>query len=217
MRIVAISDTHGKHNQLQLPAGDILVHCGDWSRMGKHHEVIDFFKWFRRQSGFKHRLFIAGNHDLSFERELDFKNEMLKEYGELIYLEESGVEIDGVNFWGSPWTPYFHGWAFNFNEGKSGHFQAEAHWKRIPEGTNVLITHGPSHDILDRCDNDGHFAGSRELSKRIVEVQPDYHLFGHVHEGYGENPWTLAPTDCINCSVCNLQYMPVNAPVTLEM
>ena len=29
-----------------------------------------------------------------------------------IYLEDSGVEIDGVRFWGSPWTPTFMDWAF---------------------------------------------------------------------------------------------------------
>jgi len=210
-----ISDTHNKHRKVVVPECDILMHCGDFSAMGRHHETGDFLSWFRKQPA-RHKVFIAGNHDISFERDPSFKNEILKEYGDLIYLEESGAELEGIKIWGSPWTPYFHNWAFNFREGKSGHFQAEAHWKRIPEGTNILLTHGPSHDVLDLSHNGNYRAGCRELSQRIVQIKPDLHAFGHVHEAYGENGTSLAPTYCINASTCDLKYQPVNPPILVE-
>ena len=47
-RITHISDTHNKHKQLngKLPGGDILIHSGDISSLGRKHEVEGFIDWF---------------------------------------------------------------------------------------------------------------------------------------------------------------------------
>ena len=47
-RITHISDTHNKHNQLNglLPGGDLLIHSGDISSLGRETEVKRFVKWF---------------------------------------------------------------------------------------------------------------------------------------------------------------------------
>lgn len=138
MKIVVISDTHGKHNDLrQLPKGDTLIHAGDVSKRGHPMEILDFLDWFTNQK-FKHKVFIAGNHDFFLERaHTNVIEQMIPK--DVIYLNNSGVQLDGVKFWGSPITPWFNNWAFNRERGT----EIKQYWDLIPENTNVLITHGP--------------------------------------------------------------------------
>jgi len=121
MKITFISDTHNKHNHLTskgmgniLGSGDVLVHAGDCTSMGKSHEITNFLNWFS-MTDFKHKIFIAGNHDFGFEVHHDIADEF-KERG-IIYLFDSEVVIDGVKFYGSPWQPEFYDWAFNLPRG----------------------------------------------------------------------------------------------------
>jgi hypothetical protein len=55
MRLVVVSDTHGLHNRIEsLPAGDILVHAGDFMNSGYDTEdILSFDRWLGEQS-FKH-------------------------------------------------------------------------------------------------------------------------------------------------------------------
>ena len=112
MKIVFISDTHGKHEILTTKAydnilgeGDILVHAGDCTNVGKTHEIKQFLDWFSN-TPFKHKVFIAGNHDWGFETNHDIAPEY-KEKG-VHYLFDNMVEIDGVKIYGSPWQPEFY-------------------------------------------------------------------------------------------------------------
>ena len=70
MKFVTIADTHGKHNSLKIPSGDVLIHAGDISMKGDEDEVVEFLDWFDKQD-FEHKVLIAGNHDFYFERESD--------------------------------------------------------------------------------------------------------------------------------------------------
>jgi predicted phosphodiesterase len=38
MKIICISDTHGQHQNLKLPEGDMIIHAGDVSGRGKPDE-----------------------------------------------------------------------------------------------------------------------------------------------------------------------------------
>src|SRR5580658_3578813 len=99
LRIVCISDTHGQHAKLHLPEGDILVHAGDFMAFGdKPREVTDFNQWLGKQTH-RHKVVIAGNHDWMFERHPGAAQALLTN---AIYLENSGTEIEGLKFWGSP-------------------------------------------------------------------------------------------------------------------
>ena len=114
MKIVCISDTHGHTNKdFHIPDGDVIVHAGDLTAHGSPDEFLKFIEWFV-QLPHKHKVFIAGNHDFVCEKHPKLIDDYLKEVNDpgLHYLNESGVVIDGVKFWGSPWTPRFGNWAF---------------------------------------------------------------------------------------------------------
>ncbi len=208
MKIVTISDTHGNHAALTLPEGDVLIHAGDISRRGRREEVEDFLQWFS-QLDFQHKIFIAGNHDFFFEkRSAKEINSIIPD--NVIYLNDSGIEINGINFWGSPITPWFFAWAFNRRRGK----KIQAHWNKIPNRTNVLITHGPPEGVLDRT-KFGNKAGCKDLLLKVQEIKPQYHIFGHIHEGYGQK--TIGETTFINASVMDVSYNMINAPVILTL
>ena len=68
----------------------------------------------------------------------------------------------GYKFYGSPWSPTFYNWGFNADRGPD----ILKWWKKIPTETDILITHGPPHKILDKCMN-GFPAGCKDLLNEI--------------------------------------------------
>jgi hypothetical protein len=217
MKLILISDTHTYHRQVELPEGDILIHAGDFTARGRWGEVIDFFYWLENQAEkYKHVIFIAGNHDLSFENK---SHDLLKELSNLTlafpnihYLEDTEVIIDGIKFYGSPWQPEFHNWAFNLPRGE----KLADIWNKIPNDTDVLITHGPPATILDYTLRDKINVGCKHLYDKIIKVKPKLHIFGHIHEGYGISTEN-ADTTFINASMCTLVYNPDNKPIEFEI
>src|ERR1039458_2425934 len=135
MQLVVVSDTHGLHNQIQgLPEGDVLVHAGDFMNSGLDVEdILSFNNWLGKQS-VAHRVVCAGNHDRLFQVAPNIVRPLLTN---AIYLENTGITIDGVSFWGSPYTPEFLNWSFMYSRGTGGQY-----WDQIPRGLDVLITHG---------------------------------------------------------------------------
>jgi predicted phosphohydrolase len=125
------------HDRIKLNAGTVLIHAGDVTEYGSEEEVVDFLFWFSRQP-FAYKIFIGGNHDLFLETSTPAQRKKLIP-SNVIYLQNSGIEIDGLMFWGSPVTPYFLGMAFNAREGK----ERRKVWNKIPHNTDILITHGP--------------------------------------------------------------------------
>lgn len=212
-KIVFISDTHSKHNYLTnkgmgniLGSGDILVHSGDCTNMGKSHEITNFLNWFGK-TDFTYKIFIAGNHDFGFEMHTDIAEEF-KEKG-IIYLFDSEVVIDGVKFYGSPWQPDFYDWAFNLPRGE----KLAKKWAKIPGNTDILITHGPAHGMLD-CTMTGQRVGCEDLFHRIMEVQPKIHVCGHIHCAYGQK--SFHGVEFLNASVLDEQYKHANKPIVIN-
>lgn len=204
MRIVCISDTHSLHDRVALPDGDVLVHAGDLSRRGAEADVRAFDAWLARQPH-RHKVVIAGNHDFCFERRADARTWITAAH----YLEDSGVELDGVRFWGSPWQPRFFDWAFNLDRGAP----LREKWALVPAGTDVLLTHGPPAGILDRC-ADGREVGCADLLAAVRQLRPRLHVFGHIHEAYGR---VDDGTIFVNACMCNLEYQPVQAPIVVDL
>ncbi|HUQ96201.1 MAG TPA: metallophosphatase domain-containing protein [Chitinophagaceae bacterium] len=208
MKIVAISDTHCRHQSVKLPKGDLLLHAGDITYKGELAEVNDFLTWFSKQP-FQYKVFIAGNHDFYFEKRTEATIKALLPEG-VIYLKDSGVMLNGIHIWGSPITPWFFNWAFNRHRGAA----IAKHWSLIPKDTNLLVTHGPAFGILDTVVNGNH-VGDKDLLKTILDIKPAVHLCGHVHESYGKT--RRGTTQFLNASVLNEKYELVNTPLIFDL
>lgn len=208
MRIVCISDTHSLESLLApLPEGDILVIAGDFTNQGNAFDIKFFSQWLKRQP-FKHKLVIAGNHDTSFEYDPYMARPLLKN---CTYLEDSGVTIEGLLFYGSPWQPEFMNWAFNLPRGE----QLQAKWDMIPQNTDILITHCPPYGILDYANFSGAHVGDKDLLKRVMSIKPKLHVFGHIHEGYG----TLIKdrVTFVNAAICDEKNNVKNKPIVIDI
>ena len=211
MKMTFISDTHGKHEHLTskaynniLGSGDVLIHAGDVSMMGKSHEIKSFLDWFS-YTEYTHKIFIAGNHDWGFVKETEIADEY-KEKG-VTYLFDSSVVIDGVKFYGSPWQPEFFDWAFNLPRGE----ELAEKWNMIPDDTDVLITHGPAFGMLDWVMN-GQRVGCEDLFNRVMQVKPKIHVCGHIHCAYGQKNFN--GVEFLNASVLGERYTHENKPIS---
>jgi predicted phosphohydrolase len=191
-----------------LPKGDVLLHAGDVSYRSTLPEIKDFLHWFAAQP-FAAKVFIAGNHDFFFEREKEATIRNLLPDG-VYYLKDEPCCINGVNIWGSPYTPWFYRWAFNKRRGEP----LAQHWAKIPANTDVLLTHGPAYGILDMLLNEQH-AGDRDLLRKILEIKPKVHVCGHIHESYGMIK--RHGIRFINACMLNEAYEFANKPIVFEL
>ncbi|PFH46953.1 hypothetical protein AMATHDRAFT_68646 [Amanita thiersii Skay4041] len=199
-RFVCLSDTHNKY--CPVPNGDVLLHSGDLTGKGRVPEFKQTMDWLYSLPH-KVKIVIAGNHDLTLHRgwyEQDWKrwHHVKQDYKEVIALlkgpaaREAGIvylENEQYQFsvkeqgrqwsiYGSPWTPWFFDWAFNYERDKADEIVS-----KFPK-TDILLTHGPPHNIFDET-RSGDKAGCHTLAARLPQLQPRLHVFGHIHEGHG--------------------------------
>ncbi|MEZ9368718.1 metallophosphatase domain-containing protein [Shewanella sp. 10N.286.51.B2] len=199
---VVISDTHGMYRQIEVPDADVFIHAGDITKSGKLEELNDFNAWLT-ELPHRYRIVIAGNHDRVFESNpIQARAAMTN----AVYLEDEEVTICGIKFYGSPWQPWFLNWAFNLQRGA----EIQQKWDRIPDDTDVLITHGPAYRHLDE-NLEGKHVGCNDLLSAVQRVKPQFHVCGHIHEGYGRESDGI--TTFINASSCTRRYIPSNAPM----
>ena len=200
---VLIADTHGRNDLLDgLPDGDVLIHCGDSTKYGSRVGLFAFCKAFGVLPH-KDKILIAGNHDGCFIKHPEEAPAIVRDAG-IHYLQDEGITLNGLNYWGIPWVPQFGEWAFMGDE-----VFLRNKWASIPLGVNVLISHGPPKWILD----DG--VGSISQYTFVNSLAPELNVFGHIHEGYGLKH--IKRTAFINCSLLNLRYESVNAPVVFDL
>jgi Icc-related predicted phosphoesterase len=198
MKIICISDTHNLHKNLKVPNGDILIHAGDMTCVGEIDEIKEFNEWLGTLPH-RHKIVIAGNHDLHFEEESTKAKSLITN---AIYLQDSEITIEGLKIWGSPISPNYHSWAFNRGRGE----EIKKHWDLIPEDTDILITHCPPFGILD-FDPEGKPKGCEELLKIIQQkIKPRLHVFGHLHDAHGQVK--IGETVFVNASMVNTIYYP---------
>lgn len=205
MKIVCLSDTHMSHEDVKIPDGDVLIHSGDATCSGNLVEVSAFCEWFRKFPH-KHKIFVAGNHDWLFQDDPGIARQLTRDFH---YLQDSSIEIEGLKFYGSPWTPRYGWWAFMV-DGED----LKRKWDMIPQDVDVLITHGPPDGILDMAGPSRH-AGCNYLRDALVRVHPKLHIFGHIHYGHGE--LIQAGTHFVNAAICDDYNNKLNEPVVVEI
>ena len=173
LEVYAFADTHGKHRELKVPENvDIAICAGDAvedNLVGNEYD--DFIEWFASLPC-KWKIFVPGNHELSFE--LDQADGIIQRMTEkgITVLEDAIENCDGVVI------------------GTIGHNVMIAQ-EDIPTDIDILVTHYPSYGILDEG------MGSTEILNFVLHSQPEYHLFGHIHSTAGQKD-IFGNTTCIN-------------------
>ena len=176
LTIFVFSDTHGNHFSLQVPEdADIIICAGDAvedNLVGDEYD--DFISWFGTLPA-KWKLFVPGNHELSFSRGRYQSIIQQFEAAGIIVLQDAVEECDGVVI---------------------GSISRDARIadEDIPDDIDILVTHWPPYGILD---ND---LGSPDILNFVLKAHPKWHLFGHVHETEGQQ-FQLGSTICQNISV----------------
>lgn len=245
IRLVCISDTHTFQDQISVPYGDIIVHAGDATFRGERHEVMDFAKWYR-ELPHMYKVFVAGNHDTTFEDvparakawlhleetrddsgkktkhrlDVDEKgNRLPLTERPIIYLEDQGVEleVDGQKIF-----IYGSPWqpefcGWAFNLPRGSPLKKK--WDRIPKQTDVLITHGPPYGACDTLS---------ELSSNPGEHVGCHELRRAIqrvspkinvcgHIHEGYGVKKIFNTLVANASTCTCKYKPTNKPIVFDI
>lgn len=206
MKFVCISDTHLRHN-LTVPDGDVLIHSGDATNIGTIQEVAKFNNWLGTLPH-TYKFFIPGNHDWLFETNEALARSTLS--NAITLIDEGHTLPNGVHIYGAPWQPEFCNWAFNLPRGS----ELKAKWDLIDRCTDILVTHGPPVKIKDRTPRNTH-VGCNDLFDAVLRVAPKYHIFGHIHGGYGKEFFN--GTTFINASICDERYVATNEAIEFEL
>lgn len=219
MIIDCISDLHGFYPYLE--GGDLLIIAGDLTARDTYDEYNKFFDWLVQQD-YKKAIIVAGNHDNKLQQG-HIPICSFNDYGlsEVEYLCDSETEFEGLKIWGIPWSKRFigmnpHCMAFTFFD-ENWFYDEKV--SQIPLDVDILITHSPPYSILDKV-VDGYSVGSPSLFNWLKYVcRPRLHIFGHIHEAYGQCEVFPTYNDkmmiSVNCSQVNERYQNVNKPVRI--
>jgi Icc-related predicted phosphoesterase len=232
LKICCISDTHSKIiPDDQIPECEVIVHTGDITNNGKIYWLQKQAEWFRHLIDTKcsHFVCISGNHDFCLDafRKENCEYAIPNIFGStrIHYLRDERLWLNfpgrTVKFYGTPWT-ISGSWAFS----EMDRMKRREIFNKIPMDTDVLLSHGPPYSILDRCDDDGQVKsiGDLELLAAVDRVRPKLHVFGHIHDGYGEtNLWGVNGTTFVNAAVTRVKptaadpYPLGNPPIVVEI
>ena len=208
----------------------------------KHIQSLsDYFSSLKEQGIVKKDIIcIAGNHDMTLHADFyqhpnNWKrfhprngpldcNAAKQALQNCIYLEDEmydlniddekndGNESCNVKFYGSPWSPTFHHWAFNAERDT-----IHEKWDMIPTNKeiDVLITHGPPLGRNDYCRSNNR-AGCLDLLRAVQnDIQPRVHIFGHIHEDSGVS--SDGQTLFINASSVDIGYQPDQPCIVFDL
>lgn len=176
-RVTVISDTHCRHDEMNPPAGDLLIHCGDMFNLSSRAPrlISEMDEWFGRQK-FERILCTGGNHDRILETDLTRRSQPFRNAH---FLKDEVVEFRGLKIFGAPWVPDLKTHAF---------FQSRSSlasaWARVPADVDILVTHTPPKGILDTSSR-GRSLGCPSLADELKRISPRVHCFGHVHAAAG--------------------------------
>lgn len=225
-RFVCFSDTHGLHALIpkkHMPAGDVLLHAGDFTNTGELEQIESFNEWLETYPA-EHKVVIAGNHDITLHEEY-YKGRGAKRFHPhksydctkakallkgCIYLEDASKEVRGYQVYGSPWQPEFCDWAFNLPRGE----ELRRCWGAIPEDTDILLVHGPPAGHVDRTSRDTR-VGCEDLLAAIQDRRVSVVVTGHLHESYGTSADEV--TLFVNASTCTSEYNPTRPPIVFDL
>jgi Icc-related predicted phosphoesterase len=211
MIIDCVGCLHGSYPLLE--GGDLLIITGDLTARDQSSQYHDFHKWLQAQD-YKKKIFICGNHDHSIEQGFFYFNE---EWMGATFLNDSATEFEGLKIWGSPHSLWFE----EINPNCSAFTGNESYIKRklelIPDNIDILISHSPFYGILDE-NKYGKHCGSVSLREVVERVKPKLFVCSHIHEQGGNEVMFKhigSDTWCVNCSIMDANYDPINDPIRI--
>lgn len=205
MKIGCVSDLHGY--QPAIKDCDLLLIAGDLTNKGEHFELQEFWDWTNFLAEYiPNIVLIAGNHDFGLQKVKPFT----RSCGNVHYLSNSSITIDGLKIFGCPWTLRFHDWAFNADEEDMFRYA-----EMCPRDSDIIIGHSPVRNILDSSLKDDRL-GSIAMKILCEEINPKLYVHGHIHASVGQVK--VNDTIYINASYLNDSYKPnEKSPIYLEL
>ena len=216
MKILLISDTHGLHKAVEakgFPEADMIIHAGDVSNVGTLRGLQEFVQWYTSLN-YRYKIFIGGNHDFGLQKSPNIYDMMTP--NNMNFLNDSHVTIDGIKIYGAPYTPTFLNWAYMKDRGT----ELKEYWDKVPADTDILVSHGPPHNILDYVEGDPYgnkweaqHCGCLDQLNMLRKLKLPLNVFGHIHEDYGTKK--VGKTQFINASSLDGRYVVRDKPYTL--
>jgi Icc-related predicted phosphoesterase len=215
MKIVTFSDIHGQQNKkltnwFESNPADLLIFAGDLQANQTTDDGTKFTQWLHKLP-YPSKIMVFGNHDGYYDIITNYVVNNF--YDDIVILNNNSYTYNKngneINIFGSPHSVEFGSWWFMLKDE-----ELEKLWEKIPDNTDILITHGPPYGILDKT-YAGINAGSKTLAKRIAELKKlKYHIFGHIHEAFGTV--TIGQVTYLNTSLLNERYKFVNNPIIID-
>lgn len=232
IKIASTSDIHGNLD-FKVPVVDILTISGDICPVHGSHNPTQQLHWVNNKfipwcyelinsKNVNYIVFIAGNHDFVFQVMAKGKNEAFNVQwpAGVHYLYQQHTEIEGVKFYGTPWTPTFGNWAFMQSEDVLNNY-----FESIPNDLDILLSHGPAHGLNDTImqrpewsyGSDPH-VGSKSLREHIKRAMPKKLLVGHIHSGshapekFYPDPMSEKFVESVNVSLVDETYTATYVP-----
>jgi len=210
MKICCVSDLHG--HLPEIPDCDLLLLGGDLVPRWAHEPLIgrswldtNFRRWLDGLTSRCRVVGVAGNHDFVFEAGMGDLARPLP----WTYLQDSDYTVGGLKVYGSPWQPYFGGWAFNLEED-----DLAARWEMVPGDADILLLHGPPY-LHGDLTPEGLHVGSPSLLRSIRRVRPRLVVCGHIHSARGV--YEVGVTTIVNASLVDEAYRPIHEPFLVEI
>ena len=211
VRIVCISDTHGRHRDIaNMPDGDVLIHAGDFTHFGKVTDAKDMNKWFEELSTkYRHIIVVDGNHEANAQ----FKKSTGSILNHATFLRNGMAAIEmfpseltgGVRA-----TVKVFGTAFSWPLDPEGVHPDADPYQYLPEDVDVVVAHIPPYGYNDAA------GGCRLLLKAVQRTKPTLVVSGHIHEAHGVATDSNGVT-YVNASICGQHYKVGWEPVVFDL
>jgi Icc-related predicted phosphoesterase len=210
LKVVLLSDTHARLSEIEVPNGDLLIHCGDFGFSGAVEEWKKFLCDFHVLPH-RYKIFTFGNHDCRNENNLSLVKQEAADLGITLLVNET-VEIEGLKIYGSPYTKRYGNWYWMKDEGE----EIQRIWEQIPEGLDILFTHGQPYGVLDIAERTMEHVGDKDLRNAILEKTPKIVVGGHLHYQGGQSKEEFG-IKFYNASVCDESYRATNKIHVIEI
>lgn len=199
VRIVIVSDTHERHNLITLPAGDVLLHCGDilqsssLTSLTRGKRCLEEFNQWLSEQPCKEKVVIGGNHDYALEKLGKSAKEVLSN---AVFLQDSSIDLpmSGLRVYGN---------AFSVGASHNRAWQTATPQVSIDQakGADVVMTHSLSHTM--------------QAALKDAGVKARLWAFGHVHKAHGvrlDQQMLL-----VNAAINDEKYRPWQPPVIVDL